>query len=302
MAGGAEASADDRIDGVSLVSVWHHDAMILCTHVDLRTLTMSAGSRVNVLSSRVCSNEADTFDVWVRADLCHGVTATLDDIDDAIGDARLFEQVDHHFCSAWDSLRGLEHEGVAERDRQREHPEGDHGREVVRSDTSHDSKRFSVRVDIDARSHILGSLTLGKRVEAASVFNDLVATENITGRVCKGLAMLLGHEPSQLISVLFEERLVLEHHADALGGGHVPPSLEGLISVRYGLVELILGGHGDLANDILGERALDIEALRGSGLDPLASNVVFVDFAEIASSGLRDHIYMKGFLSCNFYK
>ena len=87
LAGGTEARADYCIDGVRLISVWHHDAMILCTHVDLRTLAMSAGSRVNVLTSRVCSNEADSFDVWVRADLCDSITATLDDIDDAIGDA-----------------------------------------------------------------------------------------------------------------------------------------------------------------------------------------------------------------------
>lgn len=87
LARGAEASSDHSIDGISLITVWHHDAMILCTHVDLRTLAMSAGSRVDVLSSRVCSNEANAFDIWVRADLCDSITTTLDDIDDAIGDA-----------------------------------------------------------------------------------------------------------------------------------------------------------------------------------------------------------------------
>ena len=87
LARGAEACADDSIDGISLISVWHHDAVVLCTHVDLGTLSMSAGSLVNVLSSRICSNEADTFDVWVLADLCDSISTSLDNIDHTIGDA-----------------------------------------------------------------------------------------------------------------------------------------------------------------------------------------------------------------------
>lgn len=97
--------------------------------------------------------------------------------------------------------------------------------------------------------------------------------------------MLLSHELSNLISILFEERLVPEHHANALRSGHISPSLERLISVGHGLVELSLSGHRHLANEILGQWALDVEALRGSRLDPLAVDVVFVEFAKIASSG-----------------
>ena len=96
--------------------------------------------------------------------------------------------------------------------------------------------------------------------------------------------MLLGHELSQLLSVLFEKRLVLKHHANFCRSGYVLPSLERLVSVGDGLIELSLSRHGDLTNEILGKWALDIEALRGSRLDPLASDVVFVEFTEVASS------------------
>ena len=82
----AEAGADDTVDSISLVSVWHDDAVVLGSHVDLGALAVSAGSRVDVLSSGVSSDEADALNVGVRADLCDGVTATLDDIDDTIGD------------------------------------------------------------------------------------------------------------------------------------------------------------------------------------------------------------------------
>ena len=110
---GTEAGTDDTVDSISLVSVWHDDAVVLGSHVDLGTLAMSAGSRVDVLSSGVSSNEADALNVGVRADLCDSVTTTLDDIDDTIGDTRLLEQVNHHFGRRWHSLRRLEHEGVA---------------------------------------------------------------------------------------------------------------------------------------------------------------------------------------------
>ena len=116
------------------------------------------------------------------------------------------------------------------------------------------------------------------------MLNDFVAAENITSSISKGLAVLLRHELSELLSVLLEESLVLEHHANAGRGGHILPSLEGLVCVSDSFVELIFRGHGDLSDDILGQWALDVEALSGSRLDPLAADVVFVDFAEVASS------------------
>lgn len=116
------------------------------------------------------------------------------------------------------------------------------------------------------------------------MLNDFVAAENITSSIGEGLAVLLSHESSELLSVLLEEGLVLEHHTNSCRGGYMLPSLESLLCVGDGGVELILSGHGDLSDDILGQRALDVEALSGSRLDPFAVDVVFVDFAEVASS------------------
>ena len=188
----------------------------------------------------------------------------------------MLEQVNHQLGRAWDALRRLEHEGVAESDAQRVHPKWDHSREVVRSDSRHNTKRRAVRVDIDTISHILRTLTLGKRGKAASVLNNFVAAENITSGVDKRLAVLLRDESGELIRVLLEELLVLEHVADTLRDGNHRPRLESIFGVSDGLVELTLRREGNLGDDILSQGALDVEALSGLRLNPAAVDVVFV--------------------------
>ena len=216
LASRAEAGTDHTIDGVILVGVGHHNAVVLRTHVHLCALTVSAGSSVDVLTSFVCANKAYSLDVRVGADVSHGVATALDHIDDAIGDARLLEQVDQELRCSSDSLGRLEHVGVAKRDREREHPQRDHRREVIWSNASHDSHWLPVRVDVDTCGDTLSRLTLTQGSEAASVLDDFVATEHITSSVSKRLAVLFCNKLTQLVRVLLQKLLILEHVAHFL--------------------------------------------------------------------------------------
>jgi hypothetical protein len=250
--------------------------VVLSSHVDLGTLAVSAGSLVNVLSGSVGSDEADSLDVVVSADLRHGVFATLDDVDHTIGDARLLEQVNEDLGGASDSLRGLEQVGVTESDGEGVHPERDHGWEVEGSDSSADTEGHSVGVNIDSASDALHGLAHTEGGEGASVLNNLVASENVALRVDEGLAVLLGDHGSDIVLVLLEELLVLEHVSHTLGDGDLLPRLEGVLVVLYGLVELSLSGQRNLGNHVLSKRTVDIESLGRLAVNPFSVDEVFV--------------------------
>jgi len=108
------------------------------------------------------------------------------------------------------------------------------------------------------------------------VLNNFVTSENIAGRVSKRLSVLFCDQSSELVCMLLEEGLVLQHVADALGYGHLRPCLERILCVGNCLVELSLRGHRHLGDDILGEWAFDIKTLRRGTLHPLTVDEVFV--------------------------
>lgn len=237
---------------------------------------MCGSSRVNVLAGLVGSDEGHTLDVGVRADLSHGIAATLDNVDNAIRDTCLLEKVNKNLSGAGNALRGLEHVSVSERDAEREHPQGDHSREVVGSDSSHNTERSAVRVDIDASGDALSRLTLSEGAEAAGVLDDLVTTENVASGISEGLAVLLSDHSRDFTRVFLKESLVLEHVADTCRDGSLRPGLESIFGVGHGFVELTLGRDGHLSDDILSEGAPHIKALGGFGFNPSAVDVVFV--------------------------
>ena len=90
--------------------------------------------------------------------------------------------------------------------------------------------------------------------------------------------------------MLLEELLVLEHVSDSGGDGNLLPGLEGVLSVGNSLVELSLGGLGDLADDVLGHGADDVKVLVGGGGNPLAVDVVFADLGESAGLSFGEHV------------
>lgn len=104
LAGGTEAGTDDSVNGILFVGVWHHDGVILGAHVDLAALALGTSGPVDILTGLVGTNEADALDVGMGAHLSNRVTATLDDVDDTIGDTGLLQQIDEELGGASNSL------------------------------------------------------------------------------------------------------------------------------------------------------------------------------------------------------
>ena len=121
----------------------------------------------------------------MSTNVCHSFFSTLDNVNNAIGNTGLLQEIHEDLHGAWDLLSGLHDVGVAKSDAKREHPERAHSGEVEGGNTSAHSQRNSVAVKIDTLSNVAKSLALSEGGEAASVFNNLETSENVALSVNK---------------------------------------------------------------------------------------------------------------------
>jgi len=175
--------------------------VILGTHVALNSLSVVRCSTIDVFTCLVATDEGNCLDIGVSADVCDGLFAALDNVNDTIGDTGLLQEVQEDLHSTWDLLRGLHNVGVTEGDSKGEHPQGAHGREVEGGNTSADTERYSVAVEINSLGNVLKSLTLGERSEAACMLNDFIASEDITLSINEGFTVLLGDNLNDFVLI-----------------------------------------------------------------------------------------------------
>ena len=95
-------------------------------------------------------------------------------------------------------LAGLEDDGVAGGDRDREEPHRDHRREVERADHRHRPEGLADRVHVDAGGGVLGEAALDQVRHAAGELHDLLAAADLAQGVGEHLAVLGGDDLGQL--------------------------------------------------------------------------------------------------------
>lgn len=159
--------------------------MIFSAHVALHSLSVCTTSLVDVLTGLIATNERYGSNVGVCANVGHSVSATLDDVHNAIGHTGLLQEIEEDFHGTGDLLRGLHYVSVTKSDCQREHPQWAHSGEVEGGNTSAHSQRNSVAVKIDTLSNVAKSLALSEGGEAASVLDNLETSENVALSVNK---------------------------------------------------------------------------------------------------------------------
>jgi hypothetical protein len=84
----------------------------------------------------------------------HRHLVAVDDVEDAVGQPGLGEELGQEHGRTRVALGGLQHHGVAAGDGVGEHPERHHGREVERRDAPHHAEGLAQRPDVDARGHL----------------------------------------------------------------------------------------------------------------------------------------------------
>ena len=127
------------------------------------------------------------------------------DVEHAVRDAGLVQQLREVDRRRRILLGRLEHERVPARDRRREHPHRHHRREVERRDAADDAERLADRVDVDARRRLLRVAALQQVRDPARELDDLEPARNLAERVGVHLAVLGGEEPCDVVAMLVEQ-------------------------------------------------------------------------------------------------
>ena len=211
-----------------------------------------------------------------------------DDIEHAVGQAGLLPQFRH----AEGRLRGgagrFEHEGVARRDAQGDHPAvRDHGGEVPGHEAQEDPHGFPVEDGVVAGRNVHEAFALHELRHAAGEFDDFPGLQHIAHGFVPGLALFDAEQAHQFVQVLVDELLHLEQHLHPLVDGGVRPLPVGLLGRGHGAVEFLDAGGRDLGDDLTRGGVVGIAVHAGGGGHPSAVDEI-VETAEFPQAlGVR---------------
>ena len=149
LSGRAVAGADGGVRRHVDVGVREDDHVVLRPAERLYALAVLRPALVDVARDRRRADEADRRDVRVLEDRVDRDLVSLDDVEDAVREAGLLEDLRRQDRGGRVLLGRLEQERVAARDRRRPHPHGNHHREVEGRDPRDHPERLPDRVDVD---------------------------------------------------------------------------------------------------------------------------------------------------------
>jgi hypothetical protein len=110
--------------------VGHDDHGVLGPGQSLHPLAVGGAVAVDVLGHRLAADEGDRLYARVLEDAVHRVARAVDDVEDALGQPRLGEQLAELYGRERRPLGGLEDVGVAGGDGDGQRPQGHHAREL----------------------------------------------------------------------------------------------------------------------------------------------------------------------------
>ena len=118
----AVRGADESVGGLIEIGIGHDDHVVFCAAERLHALAVLCAFAVDVLGDGGRADEADGLDGGVREDGVDGGLVAVDDVEDAVGQAGFLEHLGEEDGGAGVALAGLEDEGVAAGEGDREHP------------------------------------------------------------------------------------------------------------------------------------------------------------------------------------
>lgn len=274
LAGGAVRRGDGRVGRRVEVGVGEDQHVVLRAAEGLHALAVGGGGGVDVAGDRGGADEGDRGDVRVLQEPVHGHLVAVQDVEDAVREARLGEQLGDLQGRRGVLLARLEDEGVAGRDGDREHPHRHHGREVEGRDARDDAHRLADRRHVDPVRHLGGELALELGGDAAGQVDDLQAAGDLAEGVRVDLAVLGDDQLGDRVAVGVEERAELEEDRGALGERGGTPGRPGVLGGGDGGVDLLDGGERDLGGHGAGGRVGDRAPVARRALDALATDPV----------------------------
>ena len=166
-------------------SMWFLAPPSACTRLPL----LGAGL-VDVLGDRGGADEADRGDVGMLEDAVDGDLVAVDDVEAAVGQTGLLQQLADEHARRRILLARLEDERVAARERVGEHPHRHHAGEVERGDAGDDAERLLDAVHVDPGAGLLAVPALQEVGDPAGELDVLQAPRHLAQRVPEHLAVL----------------------------------------------------------------------------------------------------------------
>jgi hypothetical protein len=107
-----------------------------------------------------------------------------------------------------------------------------------------------LRPAVHGRSDVLRVFTLQHLGDAAGVFDNFHAANELAHRVIEHLAVLVGDGGDNLVSIFFQQLFETEHDTRALDRRRVPPGREGSLCRGNCLFHGLLRRHGNVPRDL----------------------------------------------------
>ncbi len=212
---------------------------------------------VDVLGDEGGTDEADGLDGGVLEDGVDGFFVAVDYVEDAVGEAGFFEEFSEQDGGTGVALAGLEDEGVAAGESDREHPEGHHRGKVEGRDAGDYAEGLAERPTVDARADLLGVFAFEELGDGGGELDDFEAASDFAFGVGEDFAVLGGEDGGEVVGVLVEEFAEAEEDAGSAERRLCGPVGEGGLGGFDGGVELGLVGEGDLGLDLAGGGVVD---------------------------------------------
>ena len=232
---------------------------------------------VDVAGDRRRADEGDRGDVRMLEQRVDGdAVVAMNDVEDAVGQSRLPQQLGHPERRGRILLRRLEHEAVAARDRRRPHPHGHHRGEVERRDAGDDAERLPDRVDVDAGRRLLGVLALHQLAGCPQQYSTTSSPRVTSPSASEStLPCSRGEDLGHLARAARAASSRMRKKSSARFASDIcAPGGERLLRGLDGGVDLLDRREVDLAGLAAGRRVVDRAAAAGAALDPAAADPV----------------------------
>ena len=154
LAGRAIARADDGFRGKVEIGIGQHDCVILGAAQRLHTLAVLRPGFVDVACDRGGTHERNRLDQRMLQQRIDRILVAMHDVEHAVGQPRLGQQLGHAQGQRRVTLGGLQHKRVAARECHWKHPHRHHGRKIERRDAHAHAQRLAQRKTVDFGTHV----------------------------------------------------------------------------------------------------------------------------------------------------
>ena len=274
LASRAECAAHQGIDRRVQIGVRHDDGLVFRRAEGLHPLAVGTGGSIDMFRHRRGADKAHRLNVGIGAQLRGFFVCAMHHIEYAVRQPGFFQQFGHANRGRRHQRRGLEHKGIAAGQRDREHPHRHHRREVEGGDTRDHAQWLHQREAVNAAADVRRIFALDQMWNAAGKFHHFDAAGQFAQRIGIHLAMLADNQRRQLVAMLFQQRLKIEHDARTAQRCGARPVGKCLVGHVNGLLHLGGSALRHAAFNLPGSRIMHVDGLIAAAQAHLPANKV----------------------------